>query len=86
MKFDLDKMNNANPSAVAQAAVQVIDRVQDGSPEVQVLGLGAAYLAFCKRVGVDPAEAFRAATNMVASKHRDNHGFRTLGFYVEHEL
>lgn len=85
-RIDFDRLNNAAVSQVAQTAVQVLDRIQDGHPEVQLLGMGAAFIAFCRKMRMDPQEVFRATGNMMATKHKDHADFRTLGLYVEHEL
>lgn len=84
--IDLDRMNNLDASEAAQAALRVVDRVQDARTELQVVGIAAAFSAFCRKHRVDPAEAFRAATNILATKHREDPAFVALDLYVRYEL
>lgn len=84
--FSLDRMNNMDPARVAQAAIDFLDRLQEHSPEVQTMGAAVVFMAFCRKYRQDPAEIFRAVTNILATRHRDNPHVRTLDLYVEHEL
>ena len=85
-RFDFDRMNNADAAEVAKAALAVVDKVQDNQKELQVVAIAAAFSSFCRRMGVDPAEAFRAATNLLATKHREHPAIQALDMYVRYEL
>lgn len=84
--IDIDRINNIDAETVAATTLKVIDRVQDDRKELQVVSLAAAFSVFCRRHRADPAEVFRAASNVLASKFRENPSFRALDLYVENEL
>ena len=84
--IDPDKINNIDAVSVAGAALAVVDRVQDERPELQVVAIASAFSVFCRKHGQDPAEVFRAATNLLATKYRDNPSFVALDNYVRYEI
>ncbi|RUU80234.1 hypothetical protein [Mesorhizobium sp. M7A.F.Ca.MR.362.00.0.0] len=84
--IDMDRINNVDAATVAATTLQIIDRVQDDKKEMQVVALAAAFSVFCRRHRVDPSEVFRAASNVLASKFRENPAFVALDMYVENEL
>lgn len=85
-KFNTDRMNNASLEAVAQLAIGLVGQLQDAPKELQPLGLAIAFITLCEHFGIEPAETFRASTNMRATRMMDSKGYRAFQLYVENEL
>lgn len=85
--MNLDHMVNAPSKAVATAAIQLVDRLQDHPPAVQSVACAVLFLAVCDRHGLNPQDVFTVAGNMTADTiHGERPEFRALRLYVEHEL
>lgn len=85
--MNLDHMVNAPSEAVAQAAMQLVDRLQDHPAAIQSVASAVLFLAVCKTHGLNPTDVFTAASNMLASTiHGERPEFRALRLYAEHEL
>jgi hypothetical protein len=84
--FNRDKMMTADHQRVAQAAVQVIDRLQVRFPsEIQVLGAATVLVLLAAHFGVRPSDVFDAVDNM----RRDVNSapeFQAVQMYIEREI
>lgn len=84
--FSFDRMNNADLDEVAQASIGLVGNLQEHNKEAQVLGLATAFMVVCRHLKVHPSDAFRACTNMIATRKGESRGFKALELYVENEI
>lgn len=85
-KFNPDVMNMASPPQVAMAAMNVLDRLQDFKPEIQVMGAAVIFLELCDYLGVPPQEAFVATKNLINGDNGKRVEFLAVRDYMEGEL
>jgi len=82
-----DKMINAPSEAVAQAAMQCVDRLQHHPAAIQSVAAAAVFLEVCHAHRVQPQDVYTVATNMMADTiHGQRPEFRALRLYTKHEL
>jgi hypothetical protein len=80
-------MNNANPEAVAECAMAVIDAVQTRREAVRPLGVAAALLLVAERLGVEPQDIATVARNLMLSPSGQRiPEFRAVAEYVRNEV
>ena len=85
--MDQDTLVNAPSEAVAQVAMQLVDRLQNHPPGLQCAGIASVFLAACRVHRIDPREVLTVAGNMLADTiHGERPEFRALRLYAEHEL
>jgi hypothetical protein len=84
--IDRDKMNHANPDAVAQSALAMLDTVSDHAPELQPVAFATAMVAFVKRTGHDMNHLFTVANNILHSKGAEGPAHRAIHLYMQHEI
>lgn len=85
--MNLDTLVNAPSEAVANAAMQLVDRLQDHPAGIQSIASAVLFLAVCKAHGLNPQEVFTVAGNLTADTiHGERPEFRALRLYAEHEL
>ena len=85
--MNLDHMVNAPSEVVAQAAMQLVDRLQNHPPAIQSVAAAVLFVQVCKTHGLDPTHAYTVAGNMTADTiHGERPEFRALRLYAEHEL
>lgn len=85
-KFNPDVMNMASPSTVAMSAMNVLDRLQDFKPEIQVMGAAVVFLELCEYLGVPAQEAFVATKNLINGDNGRRVEFLAVRDYMEGEL
>lgn len=82
-----DLYNNAPAKDAARVAIDVIDRLQNYQPHLQMHGLLIAFLAVADHWGMPIQEAFTATKNMLADPiDGDRPEFRAVKRYVAEEL
>lgn len=81
-----DKMGSADEGAVANAAMTVVDQLQSFSPEVQMLGLTAAFLSLSKHHKQHPGDLFLTADNIMNGVQGKRPEFAAVDMYMENEL
>lgn len=86
MKFNRDKMNNADPAKVAKATVAVISRLQDFPPHEQVTASAAMLLTLAEQYKVSAQDIFTVTKNLMNSKEGLRPEFGAVRDYVQHEL
>lgn len=81
-----DKLNHLNADRVAQASLDMLDKVSDLDPEVQPAAVAMTLIAFARRTGSDVGDLFSVARNMLGSKDADGPAFRAIHLYMQHEI
>lgn len=81
-----DRLNHLNPDAVAQASLDILDRVTDLNPELQPAAVAMSLIAFARRKGVDVGDLFTVANNILGSKHVEGPSFQAIQLYMKHEI
>lgn len=81
-----DTLNQLNPEATAQAALNMLDKVSDLDAELQPAAVAMTLIAFARRKGVDVGDLFQVANNILGSNHADGPSFRALKLYMQHEV
>lgn len=82
-----DLLVNAPSEAVAQAAMQLVDRLQSHPAAVQSVATAVLFLAVCQVHALDPRDALTVAGNMTADTlHGERPEFRALRLYARNEL
>lgn len=85
--FNYDGLVNAASPEVASVAFAIVDRLQNFQPHVQAAGVAATFLLLCSHYRVDPADVFRAASNMLANDQAGEHPeFAAVRDYIRYEL
>lgn len=85
--MNIDLINNANAADAAQAAMAVIDRLQNFPPHLQAHGLGVAFIALADHWSINLQDLFTATKNMIADPidgHRPE--FKAVQRYINEEL
>ncbi len=80
-------VSNADAERVARVSFQLICRLQDESPGVQVAALTALFMLFCETAGLRPADLYSYLTNMMADPlgtGRLKH-FQAIKTYIEED-
>lgn len=81
-----DKLNHIDPERVAQAALDILDKVTDLDAEVQPAAVAMTLIAFARRKGVDVGDLFTVANNILGSNHADGPSFTAIQLYMKHEV
>lgn len=81
-----DKMGSANEGLVANAAMTVVDQLQRFTPEVQMLGLTAAFMLLAKHHKQHPGDLFLTTDNIINGVEGKRPEFRAVSMYMENEL
>ena len=81
-----DQLNHVDPEAVAQAALNMLDKVSDLNPEVQPAAVAMTLIAFARRNGVEVGHLFTVANNILGSNHADGPSFNAIKLYMQHEV
>ncbi len=82
-----DEINNADQRTAANAAMSVIDRLQDYRPAVQAHALATGFLVMCETLKLNPAEVFQRSQNLMAHSDGTRRAeFRALKAYMENEV
>ncbi len=81
-----DRLNNADEAAVANSAMQVVDALQRFTPEVQMLGLTAAFMLLAKRHRQHPGDLFLTTDNIIHGVEGERPECRAVEMYLENEL
>lgn len=85
--IDHDLLVNAPSKDVANAAYQLVDRLQHYPAAIQSAAVAALFLTVCRIHAVNPQDVFTAVTNMMADTiHGEEPRFRALRLYAKHEL
>lgn len=82
-----DTMANAPVQAVATAAMQLVDRLQDHAPMIQSVAACVLFKTLCETHGLNPQDVFTVAGNMLANTvHGERPEWRALRLYAKNEL
>lgn len=84
--MNTDRLNHVAPKAVAQGALDMLDRISDENPETQGAALAVTLLAYARRRGIDVGDLFTVANNVLHSKHQETQSFQALHLYMQHEI
>ena len=86
-RIDYDGLTNAAPSAVAQAAMQVIDQLQNHRSHVQAAAAAAVFLVLCDHFRVSPQDVMTATKNLLFDDREGKRPeFAALRDYVRYEI
>ncbi len=86
-KLNYDGLNNAPPKEVAQAAFELLDRLQNHRQEVLCASLAAAFLVVCEHFQVEPQDVFVATRNLLMDEREGGrHEFGAVKLFVQHEI
>jgi hypothetical protein len=88
MKIDMDRINNADLTVSAVAAFDVANALQHHHQfkAEQAVGCCAAFITLAESMKVNPAELFRAATNLMNHADGRRPEFDALRMYFENEV
>lgn len=81
-----DVLGSIPSPQVANAAMTVIDRLQDFTPEAQMLGLAAAFQLLADHNKVSAPELFAFSDRIVNGVSGYRPEFRAVAMYMENEL
>lgn len=84
--MNLDRMNNADPYRVSQAAMAVLDRLQNFQPAEQIMGAAALFLILAEHRGIPAQDIFVATKNLINGVDGKRPEFRAVTEYCKHEL
>lgn len=84
--MDRDRLNSVDPNRVAQASLDILDKVSDLDAEVQPAAVAMTLIAFARRTGADVGDLFTVARNILGSKMADGPSFRAIHAYMQHEV
>jgi hypothetical protein len=79
-------MNNADPYSVSQAAMTVLDRLQNFPPAEQIMGAAAMFLILAEHRGIPAQDVFTATKNLINGVDGIRPEFRAVAEYCKHEL
>jgi hypothetical protein len=79
-------MNNLPVVEGAQAAMEVVDRLQRHTPEARVLGAFAVVSLMADAAGLTPQEIITAATNLMNHAQGRRPEFAAVQEYIEKEM
>ncbi|MEL6509022.1 MAG: hypothetical protein AAFQ32_04470 [Pseudomonadota bacterium] len=83
---DRDRLNHLSIKDAATATMGIIDRAQDYSPERQLIAITASFKLLTARLGIDPADAFTVADNIMNHADGRRVEFDAVAAYMEGEL
>lgn len=86
MSINRDLLVSADAARVCNSAMAVIDRLQDFTPEEQMLGLTAAFMLLAKHQKQNPGELFLITDNVVNGVEGKRPEFRAVEQYMRDEL
>lgn len=81
-----DKINNANPAAVATASFALLDCLQSYEPHIQVMTVAAVFTALAEHHKVQPQDVFTTTKNMMSTKEGRRAEFAAVADYIKYEL
>lgn len=81
-----DKLSNLKVRKAANAAMLVIDTMQQLPPEEQIAGLAAAFLLLADRVKMSPQEMFSFTTSIMNHADGRRPEFAAVAQYMDMEL
>lgn len=81
-----DLMNNADPAAVANATMAVLDRIQHEQPHVQQMAAAALFVLLAEHWGMDPQDVMTATKNLMIGSEGKRAEFEAVALYLEAEL
>lgn len=86
MKLDRDLLNMTGVKPAANAAMAVIDRLQDYPPHVQVVGLAAGFLSMASHLGIPAQDVFTVTTNIINDQEGKRPEFKAVDAYLKGEV
>ena len=81
-----DLLNNASPRRVANACIDVLDRLQNYQPHEQIMAAAALFLSLAEAARVPAQDVFTATKNLINGVDGKRVEFRALDAYVRNEL
>ena len=86
-RIDYDGLTNADPKAVAKAAMQVIDRLQLHKSHIQAAAAAAVFLVLCDHYRVSAQDVMTATKNLLFDERQGKRPeFVALRDYVRYEI
>ena len=85
-KLNRDLLNSVPVETAANATVAVIDRLQDFSPELQMLALTTSYKLMLERFNFPPQDILTVADNVMNHADGRRVEFEAVQSYMEGEL
>lgn len=86
LKLNRDTLNMTGIKPAANAAMTVIDRLQDFQPNVQLVGLAAAFLSMATHLGIPAQDVFTVTTNLINDAEGKRAEFAAVDAYLEGEV
>lgn len=80
-----DLIGNVNRTQAAQAAMRVIDALQDVEQGAQMAGLAATFKLAAERAGIKPADLLTYAGNVMHDAEGRRPEFQAAAAYMEGE-
>ena len=84
--FNRDVMHMAQPKAVSDVSLTILNVLQDSRPEVQIMGAAAVFLALSEHLKVPAQDVFTATKNLINDQDGKRVEFRAVQAYLEGEL
>lgn len=83
----IDKMNLAPMAAVTRAAFAQMDAVQRETEGVQLLSMGALFLMYCRKYGVNPRDVlYKSGAVITDAANRDNEHIGAIARFLKVHL
>jgi hypothetical protein len=87
MKINYDGLNNADPSQVAKAVFEQLDRLQGHPQGVLCASAAITFLLLCEHFKVEPQDVFVAAKNLLMDDRQGGrHEFGAVRLFVQNEI
>lgn len=80
-------MHSANPRAVANATMRILDSLQKEPEDIQLAASGVILLTLSRRFDIPPATVLNCVDNLMkTSKRYDDATFKAVAEYFKNEL
>lgn len=78
---------NADPRAVSNSSMAILDSIQSKTVDEQILGASVVFLAVSERFGIEPSILLNAVDNLRRySRRYDKATFKGIEQYFKHEI
>lgn len=85
MRLNRDQLNNASVNSVANAAMEILDRIQDRPAHERMLAVAAVTLTLCEVYRLDRQALMTAANNLMNHAEGRRPEFLAVRLHAENE-
>lgn len=81
-----DRINNANPAAVATVTMTALTALQNFSPADQLMASAALFVSLAGHLRIPEQDVFTAIKNLMVESDRTEPAFRAVKQYMREEI